>query len=92
MFKLFAPALLLVTITSGAATAACPAAVPGNTAEAIKANEQRIICLQRQASDETDRRQYEMELNQIETRVNQLEIQRRFDNLPVYTPPTFNRP
>lgn len=69
------------------ATAACPSQVPGTTGEAIAANQQRLVCLQQQALEASERRQRDLELRMLDNRLNQLEIQRRFDALPVYRPP-----
>lgn len=87
MFKL--PILVVVSLAglSAAANAACPTSVPGDTAEAIRANAERVQCLQQEVEQDSRRRQYELELRANRDAINNLQLQRRFDNLPRYEPP-----
>lgn len=90
MIKRVTIAVFLAVIGCTAAQAACPPPVPGNTAEEIQANGQRLICLQNEVAAATRQRQYELQLQQITRSVQNLEIQRRLDALPVvpvYVPP-----
>jgi hypothetical protein len=84
--------VVLATLCCIPAQAACPPAAFGNTAEAIQANSQRLICLQNEVAAATRQREYELRLQQLARSVQNLEIQRRLDALPkvqvpVYVPP-----
>ena len=87
MFKL--PVLVFASFAAlcAAANAACPTSVPGDTAEAIRANAERVQCLQEEVEQDSRRRQYELELRANRDAINNLRLQRRFDNLPRYEPP-----
>lgn len=87
MSKLIAIALGLFAGSTGITYAACPAPVPGSTAEAIRANEQRILCLQREVAEAAEQRQFEMKLLTIENSIQKLELDRRFDQLPGFELP-----
>ena len=95
MLKISALTAIIVLGATTMSWAACPSAVPGSTAEAIKANEQRVICLQRELSDSSRVQTFELELNRLDTSLQRLELQRRFDTLPkpiplpVPAPPKF---
>ena len=71
-----------LALSSGVAVAACPTYVPGDAAEAIAANEARILCLQAEVNAEADRRRFELELNMQRNAIQTLQLQRRFDQLP----------
>ncbi|WP_240229357.1 hypothetical protein [Devosia lacusdianchii] len=86
MSKLFAIALGIIVGSTSLAHGACPAAVPGSTAEAIRANEQRILCLQREIAEAAEQRQFEMKLLTIENSIQKLELDRRFDQLNFEVP------
>lgn len=89
MIKKLGLAGLLILITAGVAYADCPALVTGTTAEAIEANQLRLICLQREVSAASRQRQYELQLQSLETTVQNNELRQRFDALPpIYVPPT----
>lgn len=84
---------LLLTLTlSSAAWAFCPAPAPGNTADDIKANQQRLICLQQEASDAANRRQLQYQIDASNRQIQQLQLQRRLDSIPVYKPPKITIP
>lgn len=82
--------LLILGASTGALQAACPAEVPGNTPEAIRANGARIVCLQNELAAVTQQRHFEMQFDAL-TRAQQADqIQRRINSLPevpVYAPP-----
>ena len=82
MLRKFALAMLMAVGTTATALADCPSAVPGSTVEAIKANEQRVICLQRELTDSSRVQKYEIDINRIDSSIQRLELQRRFDALP----------
>ena len=82
MLKLSALTVLLLLGSTATAFADCPSAVPGTTVEAIRANEQRVICLQREIANNSQIQKYEIEINRLDTSIQRLELQRRFDNLP----------
>lgn len=84
-------ALLIAVGAAMPANAACPAPVAGDTAAAIEANQQRLVCLQRELSQNSEQYQFKVEINALDQRVQQLEMQRRFDalNLPKPATPVF---
>ena len=92
------PALLtLAILTAGitAAAAACPPEVPGNTPEAIRANGERIVCLQNELAAATRQREFELQLDALERTQQDLLIRQRIEALsriPVYTPPVIPNP
>ena len=91
MVKAWTVGIAVVTMCSAAASAACPPAASGNTAEAIQANGQRLICLQNELAAATRLRQYELQATQITQSLQRLELERRMDALPrvpAYTPPS----
>ena len=59
-------AILLATGTALPALAACPAPMAGDTAAAIAANQQRLVCLQQELSQKSEQYQYKVEINAIE--------------------------
>jgi hypothetical protein len=87
MFKRPLLVFALFAGLSAGANAACPTSVPGDTADAIRANAERVQCLQQEVEQDARRRQYELELRATQNALNDLRLQRRFDNLPRYTPP-----
>ena len=82
MLKIITLAAVMLLASGTMAMAACPSQVPGSTSEAIRANQQRVLCLQRELANAGRVQQYQMDLNKLETRVQKLELQRRFDILP----------
>lgn len=92
------PALLTVAfLTAGitAAAAACPPEVPGNTAEAIRANGERIVCLQNELAAATRQREFALQLDALERTQQNMLIQQRIDamaRIPIYTPPVIPNP
>lgn len=89
--KLLHTSIVAFLALAAPVAAQCPQPVAGNTAAEILANQQRIVCLQRELAAETARRQQVMEIDAINQRLRQLETQRQFDRLdfdiPVYRPP-----
>lgn len=79
-----AMAALLGTASSWAA---CPAAVPTTTAEAIAANQQRLLCLQQEANAAAAARDQSLQLRALEMDIKRLELQQRFNNLQRLNPP-----
>jgi hypothetical protein len=71
------------------ALAACPTTVPGDSIEAVQANQQRIICLQRELAEDADRQRIELDIQMLEMRQQSLELKQRFDALPAPAPPLF---
>ncbi|MCY1550994.1 hypothetical protein D9M68_872910 [compost metagenome] len=74
-------AVLLLACTIVPAAAACPAAVAGDTAAALEANQQRLVCLQRELSQKAEQYQYKVEINAIERSIDDIQLRRRFDQL-----------
>lgn len=64
------------------ALAACPPPTPGDTPAEIRANADRLVCLQQDISANTERRRQQLEIDALNNRLRDLEVQRRFDNLP----------
>ena len=90
MFRLAAFVFAILSASVGISHAACPPIVPGDTPEAIRANGQRIVCLQNEVAAESRQRQFEMQLDALERSHQDMLIQRRMDALPkvpVYIPP-----
>lgn len=77
----------IVLAFAGPASAACPPSVTGNTAEAIAANAQRLVCLQQELAATTRQQSYQLDLNQLKRSVDDLQLQQRLNTIPVYTPP-----
>lgn len=95
MIKRATIGVVLAVLCCIPAQAACPPAAPGNTAEAILANGQRLICLQNEVAAATRQRQYELQLQQLTRSVQNLEFQHRLDvlaDVPVYVPPPLPSP
>lgn len=87
--------LALLIIGTVSAAAACPPEVPGNTPEAIRANGERIVCLQNELAAATRQREFELQLDALERTQNDMLIQQRIDaiaRIPVYTPPVISSP
>ena len=81
-------AILLAGCATAPATAACPAPIAGDTAAAIEANQQRLVCLQRELSQKSEQYQYKVEINAIERSIDDIRLQRRFDSLDFPKPVT----
>jgi TolA-binding protein len=81
-------AVLLAACTIVPAAAACPPPVAGETAEAIAANQQRLVCLQRELAQKSEQYQFKVEINSLDQTIQQMQIQRRFDALNFPKPVT----
>ena len=84
--------VVLALVGVGGAAAACPSSVPGNTAEAIKANEQRVLCLQQEIESDAQVRQFDMDIRSNENAINRIQMERRFEALPRPIPSPFTQP
>lgn len=86
--------MTIAGLLAAPAFAACPPPTPGDTPAEIKANAERLVCLQREISADTERRRQQMEIDALNNRLRDLELQRRFDNLPkppvIVVPPPIN--
>lgn len=82
-------AAIAVLMSTAPSLGACPGAVPGTTAEAIRINQERLICLQRELSVEADRRRMEMQMRQLEANQQRLEMERRLQVIQPVPPPLF---
>jgi hypothetical protein len=67
--------------------AACPPETGGTSAEEIRANQARIVCLQTELAAETRLRKLEFDIKASERQVQDIELQQRIDALPTYVPP-----
>jgi len=92
MLKSLPLAAVLCLASIGSAFAACPPAATGSTAEAIRANEQRVICLQQEVQDNSRYRQLETDVRRNENAINRIQLERRFDALPRPIPTPFGQP
>lgn len=81
-------AVLLTACAIAPAMAACPAPVAGDTAAAIEANQQRLVCLQRELSQKSEQYQYKVEIDALDRKIDDIQIQRRFDSLDFPKPVT----
>lgn len=83
-------AAMAAILAATPALAACPAVVPDDSAEAIQANRERLICLQRELAAETDQRSRDLDFRMLQMRQQQLEMQRRLETIsrppPVFVP------
>lgn len=86
MFKTLALATGLLFVATSASYAACPQSANTSAPGAIAANQQRVICLQQQVDAAANQRRVDSQINSLETRMDQMTVQRRFDNLPKIGP------
>lgn len=77
----FILAILFAAGTALPAAAACPAPLAGDTAAAIEANQRRLVCLQQELSQKSEQYQYKVEINAIDRKIDDIQLQRRFDSL-----------
>ena len=89
MLRILALAAFFACFAGAYAMAACPSEVPGSSIEAIKANEQRVLCLLREVEQAAQQRKYEADLQALERRVDALP---RFAAPEPFTPPVFAGP
>lgn len=82
MIKLSSAAAFIFLAISAPTIAACPPANPNSTPEAIRANGERIICLQNELAVATARRNSQFELQLLQNQVQDIQMQQRFDALP----------
>jgi hypothetical protein len=92
MLKLGLVVAAMAIATTGTAQAACPAEVTGTSAAAIKANGDRLLCLQAEADQLFRERKQDFDIMTLERSVQNLQLQQRMDRLPTfqpYVPPKF---
>ena len=84
-----AAAAFTCLFTATTAMAACPAPAAGDTPEAIRANQDRLVCLQRELTQLGERNAVQFELDQIERNIDSMQLEQRFDALDFtyYAPP-----
>lgn len=75
-------ALVLLGAMAAPALAACPSLPDGPDSYNVTNGEQRSLCLQRQLHDNTIDQNTQTQIKGIQNSIQQLQIQRRFDNLP----------
>ncbi|HEV7344245.1 MAG TPA: hypothetical protein VGN60_01240 [Devosia sp.] len=81
---------MLLTLWSSAAHAACPPAVAADTAAQIRANSERLVCMQNELVEAARQRALELELRNLRASLEALELENRLSRLkqvPVYVPP-----
>lgn len=88
IMKRLPPSILLAASLIGPAAAACPPPMAGETAAAIEANQQRLVCLQRELAQNTEQHQFKVEINSLDRTIQQIQLQRRFDTLSFPKPAT----
>lgn len=81
-------AIVLAACAIVPASAACPAPMAGDTAAALEANQQRLVCMQRELAQTAEQYQYKVEINTIERKIDDIQLQRRFDQLNFPKPVT----
>lgn len=79
--------LTLLLLGTPGVMAACPPETGGTTAEEIRANQARIVCLQNELAVETRLRKLEFDIRATERRLQDMQLQQRVDALPKYVPP-----
>jgi hypothetical protein len=79
-------AAMMLIATGGSALAACPGIVPGTNAEAIQSHDARLACLQRGITSGLDTKRQQMQIDALNSQVDAIQLQRRFDTLPAYEP------
>ena len=62
--------------------AACPPPMAGDTAAEIRANSERLVCLQNELATRIAQHRLQMQLDAINSRLRDLDLQRRLDSLP----------
>lgn len=77
--------LLALALTVPQSFAACPAFPDGPKSNYVENGQQLMLCQQNELADATARAQVQAKFNGLETRFQQFEIQRRFDNLPSWS-------
>lgn len=77
---------IVAALMAAPAMAACPPPMAGDTAAEIRANGERLICLQNELAASITHRRLQMQLDAINSRLRDLDLQRRLDSLP--QPPT----
>ena len=87
MKLIFHSAVALLLLGTSGVMAACPPEMGGTTAEEIRANQARIVCLQNELSAETRLRKLEFDIKATERRLQDMQLQQRIDALPQYVPP-----
>lgn len=90
MFKPLAFATGLLIAASATAFADCPAPASSTASGAIIANQQRTICLLQQIDATANKNDINSQIDTMQNRIDQMTVQRRFDNLPkigpIFTP------
>jgi hypothetical protein len=71
----------------GPALADCPSLPDGPESYNVANGEAHALCLQQELHNTTVDRNTQTQLNSLRTSMDQLQIQRRFDNLPRIAPP-----
>jgi hypothetical protein len=69
------------------AMAACPALPDGPASDNVTNGQQQALCLQQELHDNTINRNNQTQFDSLNTTIQQQQIQRRFDELPVITRP-----
>ena len=87
--KRFFVATAILLAGTAVAAGACPAPLAGSTPEVTAANQQRLICLQRELEAVSAYRAQDAKIRALQQQLATQDLQRRFDQLPRYQPPQF---
>lgn len=74
--------MMLAALLAAPALGACPPPTPGETAAEIQANNERLVCLQNELAADAAQRRLQMQIDAINDRLRDMDLQRRFDSLP----------
>ncbi|WP_375450473.1 hypothetical protein [uncultured Devosia sp.] len=81
-FQSAAAALIVLCLAASPAMADCPSLPDGPDSANVTNTQQRALCLQQQIQSNTLDRNQQLQIDNTQTTLNQLQIERRFDNLP----------
>lgn len=79
--KSFAIVPFVMLLAAIPAFAACPAPAAGDTPEAIRANQDRLVCLQRELARLGEQNATQFEIDQIGRNLDSMQLQQRFEAL-----------
>lgn len=73
---------IIAGLIAAPAMAACPPPMAGDTAAEIRGNSERLVCLQNELATNIAQRRLQMQMDAINSRLRDLDLQRRLDSLP----------
>jgi hypothetical protein len=81
------PILAALLVVATPVSAACPPQAVGTLPQAIRDNEARLLCLQREIAVDATRRKLEFDLRALDTQLRQIELQQKLNSIVVTLPP-----